>query len=276
MKFWVGSHRPGWLDWLGVPMMVSHRTLGDRRIDALPRASAPWVLDSGGFTELGMFGGWGTSPRLYAHAVRLYRDEIGLLEWAAPQDWMCEPDMIAGGGWKVGTGLTVAEHQRRTVANFLDLRSIDAELPFIPVLQGWTADEFLRCADMYSAAGVDLARERVVGIGSVCRRKNSLHVMAGKAIRALAPHVGPLHGFGVSLEGLSRYGDCLGSSDSLAWSDWAKRDARHLFDCDRPVSRLGRSFSPQNCPGCALAYRREVLRRVDYQPQLPMFAGLAS
>lgn len=35
------------------------------------------------------------------------------------------------------TGLTVREHQERTIANFLELRRIAPGLPFIPVLQGW-------------------------------------------------------------------------------------------------------------------------------------------
>ena len=45
-----------------------------------------------------------------------------MLEWAAPMDWMCEPAMLAR------TGLTVEDHQRRTVANFLELRERGPEL----------------------------------------------------------------------------------------------------------------------------------------------------
>ena len=51
--------------------------------------------------------------------------------WAAPQDWMCEPAIIAK------TGLAVVEHQRRTVTNFLELQALAPDLPFIPVLHGW-------------------------------------------------------------------------------------------------------------------------------------------
>lgn len=266
VTFWLGVHRPGWLATLDVPLMVSHRTLGDLR--TMPRATSPWVLDSGGFTELAMYGGWATSPRSYIHAVRHYRDEIGLLEWAAPQDWMCEPDIINGGGWKKGTGLSVAEHQQRTLDNLLELRSLAPDLPIIPVLQGWEPWQYERHAEMYTAAGIDLAAEPVVGMGSVCRRTSTLHLSAAKAIRRLAPHVGPIHGFGVSLEGLAMYGDALGSSDSLAWSAWARRDAMHLFDCHRPRSRRGEPYSFANCPGCALAYRREVLRRLNADGRL--------
>src|SRR6185436_4368201 len=92
---------------------VSHRQLMDRRI--LPRASGPWVLDSGGFSELSLYSTWRTSPAAYVEAVHRYEAEVGELSWAAPQDWMCEPFMLAR------TGLTVLEHQRRTVDNFVTL-----------------------------------------------------------------------------------------------------------------------------------------------------------
>jgi hypothetical protein len=173
---------------------------------------------------------------------------------------MCEPDIIhGGGGWKVGTGLTVVEHQRRTVDNLLELRTIAADLPFIPVLQGWTADDYMACADLYEHAGIDLSTEPVVGVGSVCRRGPAEHAVAEQAIRRLDPHCGPLHGFGVSLDGLARYGDALGSSDSLAWSAQARRTGAHLDGCTRPHSRHGRPYSYSNCPGCALTYRSHVL-----------------
>lgn len=251
MKFWLGTHRPGWLAVYDVPMMVSRRTLDDYA--TAPRALSPWVLDSGGFTELDKHGRWLLPAAQYAALVRRYSDEVGLMEWAAPQDWMCEPSKLAA------TGLTVTEHQRFTVDNFIELRSLAPDLPIIPVVQGWEADEYLRCVDLYAAAGIDLALEPVVGVGSVCRRKPSEHAVAEQAIRRLAPICGPLHGFGVSLDGLARYADALHSSDSLAWSDWARRGQQHLDGCRRPFSRLGRPYSHANCPGCALWYRTHLI-----------------
>jgi hypothetical protein len=56
------------------------------------------ALDSGGFTELRLHGGWRTTAAEYVTVVRRYRDQIGCLEWAAPQDWMCEPFMLAKTG----------------------------------------------------------------------------------------------------------------------------------------------------------------------------------
>src|SRR5437764_1164840 len=62
---------------------------------------------------------------------------------AAPQDWMCEPFMVSR------SGMSVTEHQTRTVASFAELRGLAPDLPFMPVLQGWTVAEYLRCAGMY-------------------------------------------------------------------------------------------------------------------------------
>lgn len=64
---------------------------------------------------------------------------------------MCEPVSVAK------TGLSVGEHQRRTVDNFVRLRQFAPDLPIIPVLQGWRIGDYLRCADDY--AGIDLTYE---------------------------------------------------------------------------------------------------------------------
>ena len=241
--FWLGTHEPSWLARLDVPvpLFVSHRRLARRR--SMPQARTAWALDSGGFSELSLFGGWQTSPVTYTTAVRRYQEEIGKLAWAAPQDWMCEPDMIAR------TGLSVAEHQRRTVANLIELRALAPDLPWIPVVQGYTVAEYLACVDAYTDAGVDLATEPLVGLGSVCRRQatgEAHHII-------LALHgvgVTRLHGFGVKVLGLRRYGHLLTSSDSLAWSYQARR-RDPLPGCQHRAC--------SNCPRWALAWRERVL-----------------
>ena len=172
-RFLLGTHQPGWLGKAGVSLMVCDRRL--RVYRRLPVAAAPWALDSGGFTELQQFGRWTVGPAEYAGRVRRYRDAIGGLTWAAPQDWMCEPIVIAGGRAGrlrfAGTGLTVAEHQRRTVASLVQLRALAPDVWWLPVLQGYTAAEYLACADLYAAAGIDLTTEPLTGLGSVCRRR---------------------------------------------------------------------------------------------------------
>ena len=80
--FLLGAHQPGWLARARVPLFVCDVRL--RVYKTLPRAAAPWALDSGGFSELQNKGTWTVGPREYADRVRRYRD----LLWAAPQDWM--------------------------------------------------------------------------------------------------------------------------------------------------------------------------------------------
>ena len=246
-RFFLGTHQPGWLARLAVPLFVSDRRLrGYRR---LPRALAPWALDSGGFTELVMHGSWahGPTPAAYVARARRYQDEIGQLAWAAPQDWMCEPVILAK------TGLTVRGHQDRTVANYLQLRELAPDLPFLPVLQGWTPTDYLHCAALYDRAGVDLAGLPLVALGSVCRRQATGQAEA--IITALhTAGIRRLHGFGIKTLGLRRYGHLLASADSLAWSVAARR-APALPGCKKH----------RNCANCAryaLAWRTRVLTRL--------------
>lgn len=271
-RVYLGTHMPQWLGRLTIPLFVSRRTLATKK--KLPRARGRWALDSGGFSELQMHGRWLTSPEQYVAEVRRFIREIGRLDWAAIQDWMCEPQVINGlvrkwnpkkkrkpainyAAWKVwargvaagghagvaatlaeaesieraghavevvfhGTGLSVEEHQRRTVDSYLLLRKLAPEIPWAPVLQGWRESDYMRHLAMYEAAGVNLWAAPVVGVGSVCRRQNTdeaealLHRLAGLGLR--------LHGFGFKMLGLKRVHHLLASSDSLAWSFAARND----------------------------------------------------
>lgn len=236
----------------------------------------PWALDSGGFSVIKGPDGYPQSAEEYAAEVRRWSDGIGMLEWAAIQDWMCESVKLEL------TGFTVEEHQRRTVQSWLDLRRIAPDLPWVPVLQGFTRAEYLRCVEMYAAAGTDLTALPTVGIGSVCRREDTAEAEA--IIRELAGMGLRLHGFGFKLGGLERCRDVLASADSLAWSDGARRKAnaekrrrRHanrqpsLFDAegDGDVAVM-ECRSPQNSPRVALEWLRDVEVRAGMkeEPQL--------
>jgi hypothetical protein len=254
----MGTHMPHWLATVDFPLFVSHRRLAGRR--SVPRAVVPWALDSGGFTELSMYGRWVTTPEEYVAAARRYRDEIGRLEWASPMDWMSEPWIVAK------TGLTVAEHQRRTVESYLRLRDLAPDLPFVPVVQGWQLADYLRSVDQYAAAGVDLTAEPVVGLGSVCRRQGTGEI--GLIVSTLAGLGIRLHGFGVKTEGLAEYADRLASADSMAWSF----RGRHVAGCS-PTHK-----TEANCVRFARAWRNRLLDTVvnrPRQPALDLFAEVA-
>lgn len=245
MKFYLGTHRPNWLGdarFVDVPLFVSRRTL--EPIRKLPRAVTRWALDSGGFTELSMHGAWKTAPAEYVAQVRRFRDEVGSLDWVAPMDWMCEPIMLEK------TGLTVGEHQVLTVRNFLELRALAPDLPFVPVLQGWALSDYWRCQELYEVAGVELAREPLVGVGTVCRRQGTSK--ASLIMRTLASGGLRLHGFGFKTQGLASCGDALASADSLAWSYSARRAA--------PLP--GHEARHKNCANCAdyaLMWREDLM-----------------
>lgn len=257
-RFLLGTHQPGWLA-RGevaagpVPLFVSDSRL--RVYKTLPRAAAPWACDSGGFTELQTYGRWTIGPAEYVARLRRYRDEVGSLLWAAPQDWMCEPIIINGGTIGAlrfaGTRLSVAEHQRRTVLNWAQLRDLAPDLPIIPVVQGDTEDAYLRCVDLYwSLIGVDLTTVPLVGLGSVCRRQGTTE--AGRIITALHRRgVRRLHGFGFKTLGLIEFGHLLTSADSLAWSYDARRRP--------PLPGCTRHKNCANCLRYALHWRTRVL-----------------
>lgn len=243
MKFWLGTHQPQWLAFER-DLFVSRRRLTGRK--TYPVAAGQWALDSGGFTELNLYGHWQTTEDEYVRDVLLFEREIGNLAWVAPQDWMCEPFVIEK------TGGSVAVHQQMTVENFLRLRDRLGEL-VIPVLQGWTRDDYQNCWGLYEEMGVDLAAEPLVGVGSICRRQNTETVE--DIILSLSGL--NLHGFGVKKAGIAAYGDLLTSADSLAWSYTARR-ADPLPGCTKHI----------NCANCIHYARlwRELVEAIQPPP----------
>jgi len=252
VQFYLGTHKPGWLWRTEVPLFVSARRLRERV--SLKPSLGPWALDSGGFSELWLHGRWETTPQQYADEARRWREGIGNLDWAAIQDWMCEPVMIGK------TGLSVAEHQARTIESWHTLNRLAPEVPWVPVIQGYQLDEYLGHVEQYQRAGVDLRALPVVGLGSVCRRQAM--GQAEEIVRAVAGLGIRLHGFGFKLSGLRRCADALASSDSMAWSLAARREDP-LPGCEHR--------SCANCLRYALQWRHRVLRVVQGPRQMVLF-----
>lgn len=214
MRFYLGTHLPHWLALTNVPLFVSHGRLRGRR--SLPRALGPWHLDSRGFSELSQHGRWTITPHDYAAAARRYMQEIGNLQWAAIQDWMCEPWIIAK------TGLSISEHQTRTIDSWFDLHEIAPDVPWIPIVQGWSARDYQRHVDEWVRRGVDLLKAPIVGVGTVCRRQRTHE---GVGIFRLLSWLGlRLHGFGAKISAMRMARRYLSSGDSMAWSYTARRE----------------------------------------------------
>ena len=236
MKFYLGCYNTAWFQRLDIPLFVSRNRLMQRK--SLPQALGIWALDSGGFTEVATHGKWRMKAAEYADIVKRLQD-IGNMDWCAPQDYMCEPPIVAK------TGLSVQRHIELTVANYLELREYD--IPVIPVLQGWQLADYVACAELYRAYGVDLSAVPTVGLGSVCRRQATTEIEA--ITKELHSYGFKLHGFGVKIAGLHKYGKYLKSADSMAWSFGGRMT--NDPNCEK-----------KNCANCmhyALSWRDKVL-----------------
>jgi hypothetical protein len=199
-----------------------------------------------GFSELSQFGRWTIGHDEYVAHVRNVVSDVGRLQWAACQDWMCEPQVIAK------TGLSIPIHQERTIDSYIALMTTAPEIPWAPVLQGYGLNDYKRHVDAYLARGIDLFRSPVVGLGSVCRRQATDDVE--QLIDDLATAGLRLHGFGFKLGGLRRVASRLTSADSMARSFDARREGYPMFpEC------IGDHINCANCLRYALSWRKRVL-----------------
>lgn len=251
MRFYLGTHEISWLAKYAIPFFISDRRL--RRQKKYPRALCYWALDSGGFTELGLHGRWTVTPQEYVARVRRYMAEIGQMQWAATQDWMCEPHMIER------TGLSVKEHQLRSIFSYITLMSLAPEVPWLPTLQGWARPDYYDHVEMYAKAGIDLSKLPIVGVGSVCRRQAMF--TAEILMRDLHDVYGlNVHGFGFKKDGVKACFDVMASCDSLAWSESAThRPPLPGHDQPGPGRRRGHQHC-NNCAEYAIAWRRELIQ----------------
>ena len=249
MMFYLGAHMPSWLHKpeIDFPLFISRRRLL-RYKKPFKEAMTNWALDSGAFTELNMFGEWRTSVQQYAKEVKRYQEELGHITWASCQDWMCEPFVLAK------TGKTVQDHQRLTIDNYLEIKNINPDLPIAPVLQGWEIPDYLDHVNQYYNRGVDLTKEKIVGLGSVCRRQNTDE--AEELVKILHGHNIKLHGFGFKILGLKRVKDHLASSDSMSWCLNASKQ-RPPYKCP-----LGNK-SCSNCLHYAIEWRNKVMEIIN-------------
>lgn len=251
MRFYLGTHQPHWLRLLH-PLMVSHRTLARYRV--LPRAAGVWFKDSSGFTRLFLEGSWDGLPAAqFVAETRRYALEVGNMQYAAPRDWTCEPIILAK------TGLSIAEHQRRTVADYLDLCERAPDVPWVPVLQGWALDDYLCCLELYDQAGVDLRTAPLVGVGTICRRQGTDE--AARILGRLAAEGLKLHAFGLKIQGIPRSAQYLASSDSMAWSYAARRE--------KPLPGCTTHKNCANCLHYALKWLSQVERLIGASAERP-------
>jgi hypothetical protein len=181
-------------------------------------------MDSGAFTEISRHGEYRSTVEEYAAEINRWADDPRLVA-AVSQDYMCEPFILEK------TGLTVLDHQRLTIERFDALRTkVDPRIYVMPVLQGYSVEDYLRHLEMY---GDRLPRGAYVGVGSVCKRNTDIRAIEDilTAIKRARPDL-RLHGFGLKTTALSSWivRDCLHSADSMAWSFAARKQGRNAND----------------------------------------------
>lgn len=225
--------------------MVSVTRLRKRKSDFIVNE---WMMDSGAFMELKLFGCYRDSVAEYAAQIVRWRT-CGQLVAAVAQDYMCEPFMLER------TGMDVQTHQRLTIERYdsLQLLAADTGVYILPVLQGYHPSDYAAHLVQY---GTRLAPGAWVGVGSVCKRNGDPEAIKAVlyAIKRHRPDL-RLHGFGVKRTALSSalVRDYLYSADSMAWSYAARREGRDANDWREAES-----------------YSRKVAGQYD---DLPMFQG---
>lgn len=251
MRFYLGTHRPNWLwkpEFRGIPLFLCHRTLRTKSAKTpFPPAVTRYGVDSGAYTELTTYGRWVETPEQYVAWLRRYADELGPFDFAGQQDWVCKKDALDAIERETGVRPEVIELLQATVTNLLRLRELAPDLPIAPTIQGDTVDDYLLCADLFAAAGVDLTAEPVVGVGSLVGKKPR----DVERIATLLHDRGitTLHGFGVKGEQLPIAAHGFATADSMAWSKKGRFEP--YFDCPHKGC--------QNCPRFALDWWHETV-----------------
>ena len=174
-----------------------------------------WIMDSGAFSQISKDGEHSLTAGEYANQIKRW-SRCGILVRAVSQDYMCEDFILE----KVGR--TVAQHQKMTIDNYVQLdlirKRMDLDVPIMPVLQGYEPEEYATHVRDYGSL---LKQNAWVGVGSICKRNSnpeSVYYVLD-AILKIRPDL-RLHGFGIKKTCLqdSAIRDRLFSADSMAWS----------------------------------------------------------
>lgn len=198
------------------------------RFNELWTYDCPNVLDSGGYNVMSQHvDRWGNctsdestveteldkqSP-FYPWTIEEYHDwlheEGDTLDWAAAMDYACEErfDVL----W------SVEDRVQATIENTIRQHELrerdDSDYNFLPVLQGRTVDDYVRCAEIYENAGIDIS---YVGLGTVCRLSSEKKIVdIEKEVRERT-NVEQMHGFGVKIDAY-KFGADFETADSQAW-----------------------------------------------------------
>lgn len=234
MRFYVGLHQPSDAGKVRRCIISAHRV--SRRRSPVP--SREFILDSGAFSAIRKHGDHLLTVEEYAEVARRAAAGGGCVAVVA-QDYPCHAAALER------TGLTVTEHQSRALERYRALAAALPEHYVMPVLQGWTPDDFRRhVSELGLSAGW-------VGVGSLVRgagRQAEIYPIL-YAIKREAPAL-ELHGFGLGLQTLrlNETAGLLSSADSMAWAmtAWREgRDANSVLEAVAYADRVVAEARPQ-------------------------------
>ena len=169
------------------------------------------MLDSGGYSLLNTWGKYPFTLDEYTELAHTLIDSYPLYK-IATLDIPCD---------------TQKDNKNRieeTVKNAVDCIGFDDSLPWMPVIQGHTIQEYHYCIELYREYGIfaDLW-----GVGSiVSRKKNPLELR--NIITTIKKEMGDakLHAFGLGIPQIKdpQIFNAIHSSDSAAWNWWISGD----------------------------------------------------
>ena len=169
-------------------------------------------IDSGGYSFFRRWGEYPFSIAKYIEFIYILKDDnMYPITLCAIRDYPCEPDINRS---QISTN---KERIQKTVSNAVECFQADGNLPWIPVIQGYTIEEYLSCIQLYEDVGIPLD---YIAVGSLCSRKGNLHEIR-KILTTIKQRTGAkLHSFGLSLVYLKDpiIFNTLYSSDSAAWN----------------------------------------------------------
>lgn len=223
MDFFVGLHQPSDAHHFE-RAFISVNRLRDRKA---PLKCHKVIMDSGAFSLVSKYGEYPEQDSETAYAERIIRirglieDGGGTLLAAVSQDYMCEPFILEK------TGMTVRQHQKKTIERYDAIIECWTGVYIMPVLQGYDPADYARHVKMY---GNRLTHGMWVGVGSVCKRNGDPRAIEQVllAIRRQRPDL-RLHGFGLKKTALASglVLEVLATADSMAWSYQARMEGRN-------------------------------------------------
>lgn len=227
-----------------------------------------WALDSAGFTAMLQWARKGTQPGIAGIYPWTLSQYITLASMTSPSWWsqvdFCVENEIAGNqsdvDYRVNATATLLEATLRFMYEWQNelakscSSTVVANLlkPPVPILQGYSVGDYLRCLDMMSAVWDRwtpwLAAPKLIGLGSVCRR-HLHHPQHGlfpilMGLEGNLPTGSRLHLFGVKgtcLEEIKHL-PWIASTDSMSW-DFSSRVKARQARCSNTIQHRSTEMS---------------------------------